>query len=328
MSDPMDDPLEEPEQTAEQEQENAAEQETAAEQEPEEIPAVEDEEAEEDDTTAAPTSATTQLQSTAADGLFDFQTCYRTDVGCVRKINEDSVLPAPNSGLWLVADGMGGHAAGDFASQTIVKQMDTVGIPAGARDLRARFMRRLSTANAEILRHAEDLGKGAIGSTIAALLIQQDHYACIWSGDSRVYRFRHGQLTRETKDHTEVQQLVDNGSITEEQAFDWPQRNVITRAIGVTDLPECEMVERGLIDQDIFLLCSDGLTGYFHDGEIEGLLKSCNPDNLAELCDHLVDTTNARGGKDNVSVVMVRCIENELQDFEPDGLFPEMVGDL
>lgn len=281
-----------------------------------------------EDAGGEPTSDTTRVQTTSSDKLYDFDTCYRSDVGCVRKVNEDSVLTAPHSGLWLVADGMGGHAAGDFASQSIVGQMETLGVPAGALDLRARFMRRLSTANADILAHAAELGKGAIGSTIAALLIQQDHYACIWSGDSRVYRFRQGQLSRVTKDHTEVQQLIDNGTITEDQAFDWPQRNVITRAIGVTEVPECDMVEGGLADQDLFLICSDGLTEYFHDGELEGLLARSNPDALSELCDHLIETAKARGGKDNVSVVLVRCLENPLPSFEADGFFPEMGGEL
>ncbi|MEL6690159.1 MAG: protein phosphatase 2C domain-containing protein, partial [Pseudomonadota bacterium] len=228
-------------------------------------------------------SDATRLQSTSTDGLFDFETCYRSDVGCVRKVNEDSVLGSPNAGLWLVADGMGGHAAGDFASQEIVRQMETVGVPAGALDLRARFMERLSNANAAILAHAAELGKGAIGSTIAALLIQQDHYACIWSGDSRVYRFRQGQLSRVTKDHTEVQMLIDSGQITEEQAFDWPQRNVITRAIGVTDVPECDMRDGGLVDGDLFLICSDGLTEYFNDAELEGVLSRAAPEAMDDL---------------------------------------------
>ncbi|MEM9435610.1 MAG: SpoIIE family protein phosphatase [Pseudomonadota bacterium] len=276
----------------------------------------------------APTSLTTRTHVRSTDGLFEFDTSERSDVGCIRKVNEDSVLAAPKSGLWLVADGMGGHAAGDFASQSIVGQMETLGIPAGALDLRARFMRRLSTANASILTHSVELGKGAIGSTVAALLIQQDHYACIWSGDSRVYRYRQGQLTRVTRDHTEVQQLIDNGTITEDQAFDWPQRNVITRAIGVTDVPECDMVEGGLADGDIFLLCSDGLTEYYHDSELEGVLARTPPDALDVLCDQLIETAKERGGKDNVSVIIVRCLENQLPRFAAQGVFPEMGGGL
>ncbi|MEL6915917.1 MAG: SpoIIE family protein phosphatase [Pseudomonadota bacterium] len=281
---------------------------------------------------AAPTSETATLQSTSSDGLFDFETCYRTDVGCVRKVNEDSVLPAPGSGLWLVADGMGGHAAGDYASQTIVAQMENVGVPAGALDLRARFMERLSGANAMILAHAADLGKGAIGSTIAALMIQQDHYASIWSGDSRVYLFRSGQLRRVTKDHTEVQAMVDAGRITEDEAYNWPQRNVITRAIGVTEVPECDMVEGALAHGDLFLICSDGLTEYYHDSELEGVLAQANLGGqsgaMADTCDRLVDTARDRGGKDNVSVVLVRVMENPLPEFKAEGVFPEMGGDL
>ena len=117
---------------------------------------------------------------------------------------------------------MGGHAAGDFASQSIVGVMQTVGGPGGAVDLRARFMERLTRANTRILQHAAELGNGTIGSTVAALLVSQGHYASIWSGDSRVYRLRGGVISQVTRDHTEVQALLDAGSITPAEAEAWP----------------------------------------------------------------------------------------------------------
>lgn len=259
--------------------------------------------------------------------IYTFETVKRTDVGCVRKINEDSLLVMPDSGLWLVADGMGGHAAGDVASQTIVAEMETVGIPDGAVDLHGRFMDRLRRANTRILAHASELGGGTIGATIAAVLLQQGHFACIWSGDSRVYRLRGGVLTQRTRDHTEVRMLLDNGTITSAEAQAWPRKNVITQAIGVTQEPECDMVEGVLEDQDLFLICSDGLTEYYHDVELERVMVHMN-ENLNEMCDHLIATTLERGGKDNVTVVAVRCHQSGWPVLEADGVFPEFGGYL
>lgn len=259
--------------------------------------------------------------------IYTFETVTRTDVGCVRKINEDSLLALPESGLWLVADGMGGHAAGDFASQSIVGEMNTVGIPDGAVDLRARFMDRLARANTQILNHAADLGSGTIGSTIASLMVQQGHYACIWSGDSRVYRLRGGVLTQCTRDHTEVRTLLDNGTITPAEAENWPRKNVITRAIGVAVEPECDMIEGTLADRDLFLICSDGLTEYYHDDELEREMVRLGR-SLEDMCDHLIATALERGGKDNVSVVAVRCHQSPWPEFEADGVFPEFGGYL
>ncbi len=264
----------------------------------------------------------------ATDEMMSFETTKRTDVGCVRTLNEDSVMAAPASGLWVVADGMGGHTAGDFASQTICEELGTVGQPTGAMDLRARFMARLTRANKTIQSKAAELGSGTIGSTVVALLIQQDHFACIWSGDSRIYRMRGDQLTRLTRDHTEVQALLDTGAITAEQAEDWPRKNVITRAIGVTELPECDMVEGALLDGDVFLLCSDGLTEYFEDAELADVLYSGLTGSLEPLCDQLISMALLRGGKDNVSVVMVRCHKVGFPALTIEGDYPEFRGEL
>ena len=264
----------------------------------------------------------------ASDEMMSFETTIRTDVGCVRALNEDSVMAAPASGLWVVADGMGGHTAGDFASQTICEELGTVGLPTGAMDLRARFMARLTAANTRIQDKAAALGSGTIGSTVVALLIQQDHFACIWSGDSRIYRMRGDQLTRVTRDHTEVQALLDTGAIPPEEAENWPRKNVITRAIGVTELPECDMVEGALLEGDVFLLCSDGLTEYFEDPELADVLYTGLTGSLEPLCDQLISMALLRGGKDNVSVIMVRCHKAGFPALAVDGEYPEFRGEL
>lgn len=233
---------------------------------------------------------------------FGMETGQASDVGRIRAINEDSFLPLPESGLWVVADGMGGHAAGDFASQKIVHELITVGIPATGDDLQARVMERVWRANEAILAHAAELGSGTIGATLVALLVHGDAYACIWSGDSRIYRLRGTEFEQVTRDHTEVQMLLDSGAISPEEAENWPRKNVITRAIGVSDVPECDVTGGVLQHGDRFLLCSDGLTEHMEDHEIARVLGMYPPQ---VACDRLIETTLQRGARDNVTVVAV-----------------------
>ncbi len=237
---------------------------------------------------------------------FTFETGQATDVGCVRAVNEDSFLSRPESGLWVVADGMGGHAAGDFASQAIVKELFSIGVPGSPDDLQARFMERLIRANEQILSHSADLQRGTIGATVVSLLVHGQDYACIWSGDSRAYLLRDGVLVQQSRDHTEVRALLDAGSITDSEAANWPRKNVITRAIGVSDQPECDIVGGSLQLGDYFLLCSDGLTEHLSDADIAAMLAGHEPQ---EACDGMVAETLARGAKDNVTVIAIRCAE-------------------
>lgn len=239
-----------------------------------------------------------------SNGFFSFETGHATDVGRVRRINEDSHIARPDCGLWAIADGMGGHAAGDWASQTIVVTLNSVGVPGSLEDLEARFMERLTHANQLILDHAAELANGTIGATLVSLLVHADTWACIWSGDSRAYLMRGGQLVQQSRDHTEVRALLDAGSITPEQAATWPRKNVITRAIGVTPLPQCDKVGGPLAVGDTFVLCSDGLTEHLSDDEIAAYAGGLA---AQEACDAMIAETLARGAKDNVTVVVVRC---------------------
>ena len=235
---------------------------------------------------------------------FTFETGQATDVGCRREINEDFYLSRPDYGLWVVSDGMGGHAAGDFASQTIVHELNSIGMATSPEDLHARFNERLTRANETILDEASVRGGKTIGATVAALLVHENQFACIWSGDSRVYLLRNGQLSQQSRDHTEVQALLDAGSITPEEAANWPRKNVITHAIGVSEVPNCDIVAGELELGDVFLLCSDGLTEHIHDEEIAAALASHPPQ---EACNELIRETLARGARDNVTVIAMRC---------------------
>lgn len=257
--------------------------------------------------------------------FFTFHTGQATDVGCHRDVNEDNFLSRPDYGLWAVADGMGGHAAGDFASLTIVKELNSVGVSGSTDDLQARFMERLTRANDTILEHAAEIDRGTIGATVVSLLIHGEDFACIWSGDSRLYLMRGGRLVQQSRDHTEVRALLEAGTITAEEAENWPRKNVITRAIGVTPQPQCDMVGGRLMLGDTFLLCSDGLTEHLSDGDIAHYLGSLPPQ---EACDQMIRETLNRGARDNVTIIAVSCASPPPpEDLEDAPMLDDLMGD-
>ena len=237
--------------------------------------------------------------------FFRIETGAATNTGRVRDHNEDSFFTGPHAGVWVVADGMGGHDAGDFASQTITGEMESLGFSISAGDLQARFMERLGRAHQRIRDHSASLGGSTVGATLVGLLIYEDSYACIWSGDSRIYRVRNGQLEQLTRDHTEVRELLDAGMISADEAESWPRKNVITRAIGVSDAPNCDVISGQVRPGDIFLLCSDGLTEHNSDADLaDGLLSGQSPQ---QTCEALIEQTLDRGAKDNVTAIVVHC---------------------
>lgn len=235
---------------------------------------------------------------------FLFEAGAASDTGCVRDHNEDAFLDLSESGIWLVADGMGGHEAGEFASAAIKESVSSVGRAVSALDLRARFMDRLERAHATIQAQSQRLGGATVGATLVALLAYDRHFVGIWSGDSRIYLLRQGKYTQVTMDHTEVNELLRNGAITPEQALTWPRRNVITRAIGVHARPMTDEVPGALMHGDTFLLCSDGLTEHVEDAEMADALTRLAPQ---EACNALVELTLSRGARDNVTVLVVSC---------------------
>jgi protein phosphatase len=234
---------------------------------------------------------------------FRFSTGAASDVGRVRAENEDSLVVRPDLGVWAVADGMGGYEAGRFASTTVTALIDTVGPAASASDLLARFEERILRANDTLRRFGDENGIGTFGTTVVALLVAERHFGCLWCGDSRAYLVRGGAIRQVSRDHTEVQELLDSGRITPQEAASW-SRSVITRAIGVVDLPMVDLEQGPVEDGDIFVLCSDGLTGLVGDDEILDAVRSHPPQ---EACDRLVAATLERGAPDNVTVVVVAC---------------------
>jgi protein phosphatase len=239
---------------------------------------------------------------------FLFETGAGSDTGVVRDHNEDTFLDLGAAGIWLVADGMGGHEAGEFASAAIRDSVASVGRAVSPQDLQARFMDRLARAHSSIQAQSQRLGGATIGATLVALLAYDRHFVCIWSGDSRIYLMRQGHFRQVTLDHTEVNELLRNGAITPEQALTWPRRNVITRAIGVHARPMTDEIPGALMDGDTFLLCSDGLTEHVEDAEMARALTTMQPQ---EACDHLIALTLSRGARDNVTVMVVRCLDRQ-----------------
>ena len=241
--------------------------------------------------------------------ISSFEFGAATHVGKVRQQNEDSYLVSVQSGIWAVADGMGGHEAGDIASHTVVEELGLIAPASSAAELLAACQSHMVNANIRLKKLADARGFPVIGTTVAMLLICDGVFACVWSGDSRIYRIRGSQIAQLSVDHTEVQELVDEGTLSAEEARTWPGRNVITRAIGTYDSPELEMINGPLEPGDVFVICSDGLTNHVENDEI---LTAATGNPPQRACNLLVEMTLERGATDNVTVVMVR--------FDPNGL--------
>jgi serine/threonine protein phosphatase PrpC len=241
--------------------------------------------------------------------VFAFRTACVSDVGLARELNEDSVLALPDIGLWAVADGMGGYGGGDVASRAVVDALRTIAPSSSAAHLLGEFEQKIVRVNSDLRAFARSNGAAVLGTTLVALIIHGGHFACVWCGDSRAYLSRGGALSRISRDHSEVQELVDRGLLDEVQARTWPSRNVVTRAVGASDQAELELVDGPIFNGDRFLLCSDGLTTHVDDKEIGSLIVAIDP---TKACQDLLQLTLDRGARDNVSIIVVACEENRV----------------
>lgn len=235
-----------------------------------------------------------------------FECVSRTDVGLRRKVNEDSVLVRTDRGLWAVADGMGGHDAGDVASAKVTDALLNLPIVYGLDNLVQEAVEALKRVNRELIAIAgSGDGSRSPGSTVVGIAIAGDQYRCFWAGDSRAYRVRDGQIVQLSRDHSLVQRLVDAGMLAPEEAEHHPNANVVTRAVGVTDELEVDIVSGDAMPGDQFVLASDGLTRLVKDDE---LLNELASGGLDQAADRLIQTVLARGAPDNVSIVITRVI--------------------
>lgn len=225
-----------------------------------------------------------------------------THVGLVREQNEDALLVDETKGVFAVMDGAGGLCNGAMASGLVREALTGIGAPQSAEDLLEQFENRLIEAKDRIEGVSADADGAPMGTTIVALLTFQSNFACLWAGDSRVYRLRSGKLEQLTTDHTEVQELVDQKVLTPEEARTFARRHVITRAIGSGLDLELELVSGNLQAGDRFLLCSDGLTGHLDDHVIGTFLMNGAARQTAQS---LIDGALENGGSDNVTAVIV-----------------------
>lgn len=235
-----------------------------------------------------------------------FECVSRTHVGLQRKINEDSLFVDSERGLWAVADGMGGHEAGEIASTMVTDALRCLPVAGDLDELAGRAVESLREVNRELIglaRSVEGGRQATIGTTVVGLAIAAGAYRCFWLGDSRAYRLRGGEIRRITRDHSLVQNLVDAGMIRPEEADTHKDSNLITRAVGVAETIEVDIVGGDASPGDQFLLASDGLTRVVRDPELAAVLERCPP---AEAADELVETVLARGAPDNVSLVIVK----------------------
>lgn len=224
-----------------------------------------------------------------------------TNVGTVRKVNEDHFLQAPDALIWCVADGMGGHSRGDIASQMITQQIHNLIEQSQSNPSIEQIVSCIKSVN----HHLVSLSQGSskiIGSTVAVLLIENNKAHCIWAGDSRIYRVRDRQIQRMTRDHSQVEDMIDDGLITPEKAESHPNANIITRAVGACEHLDLEVRSYDLEQTDTFILCSDGLNKVISDLELEQFVLGTH---LSSVANTLVEKALTRNATDNITVLAV-----------------------
>ena len=244
----------------------------------------------------------------------------KTDVGMIRSGNEDNytVDVNPSRGIFIVADGMGGHAAGEVASEMavqIVQRELTNVVSIGSEDVVKLVAETLRKANRAIhTRTLSEVDKQGMGTTASVLLLSGTKYLIGQVGDSRVYLLREGTLSQLTKDHSYVQEQVDAGFLTPEQARYHPYSNVITRCVGASPEVEPDVYRGEVRNGDLFLVASDGLTGMVDDRRLSQLLGSrAEPDRKVQA---LISEANGRGGLDNITAIIVQAVDSGPDDDE------------
>lgn len=228
----------------------------------------------------------------------------RTDTGRQREHNEDAVVVLPDLGVALLADGMGGHNAGEVASQLAVDMIQTIlrqtaGVPA-----EARLETAAQAAHANILEKAASSPRyKGMGTTVVVTLLEKNRLTHAHVGDSRLYRWRKGRLEQLTRDHSLQQEFIDRGHYTPEEAASKVGRNILTRALGLEGELRIDIGTTDIQQKDRYLLCSDGLHEMAGDAAIAAWLgRSFDADTT---CEALVDLANTQGGKDNISVAII-----------------------
>jgi protein phosphatase len=227
------------------------------------------------------------------------QALARTDIGRVRSRNEDSFLLDLAASVFAVADGMGGHAGGDVASQTASTAFASTFAETGS------VVAAMHSANRAVIERATSQPElSGMGTTMTAFQVVGPALLGAHVGDSRLYRCRAGELSQLTRDHTVAQERIEEGTLTKSDAMQHPFSSMLTRALGLQRVVEVDVIEERVETGDLLLLCSDGLTGLLTDDDLAHLLSST--EGLESVADQMITTANQRGGYDNITVVLVR----------------------
>ena len=227
-----------------------------------------------------------------------------TNVGCVRSINEDSILDYPEIGLWVVADGMGGYEAGDVASNMIVESLSEIDNNESLSDFVDTVEDKLIHVNKQIQEYADVMCERQImGSTVVCLVIRGRLGVCLWAGDSRLYRYRNCELEQLSQDHSQIEELIQQGFLKKEEAKNHPDANVITRAVGACEDIYISINVFSTQIGDTYLLCSDGL----HNMVTDEYMSNClNEKNIKDSTEKMMELALKNNAPDNVSIITVR----------------------
>lgn len=238
-----------------------------------------------------------------------FKSSATTHVGMVRKVNQDAYAERTDIGVWAVADGMGGHEAGEVASATVTDHIKNLPANDDIESMVAAVEASIMAANLQLTQQAASYDSQRVpGSTVVALVINGNRGAIVWAGDSRIYRRRDHTITQLSRDHSHVQDLVEQGVILETEAESHPMANVITRAVGISDPLELDCIWIDVRSDDQFLLCSDGLSRLVTNEELESMMANKDSE---EVTQSLLHTALVRGARDNVTLI---CVKNGAED--------------
>lgn len=235
----------------------------------------------------------------------------RTDTGRVRALNEDACLDLPQQGLWAVADGMGGHTAGDLASQTIVRALGALAASNSLAAVKGAVRGALQAVNQQLREEAARRGVRMIGSTVAVLMASGRECEWLWAGDSRIYLYRDARLEPLTTDHSHVAELQAQGHLSAEAARHHPSQHLITRAVGAASWLDLDEGHIAVRDGDRFVLCSDGLSNEVQAPEIARALEGGD---CQLATDTLVEMALQAGGRDNITAVVIRVEDPDAAD--------------
>lgn len=236
--------------------------------------------------------------------VFHWISASRSEAGRVRSINEDACVEVPDRGIWAVADGMGGHSVGDYASREVAAGLAGIAAVGSLADAMIDARQRLLVVNAHLQSEALKRNVRMIGSTVVVMLARDRYCGWLWAGDSRLYRYRQDRLSLLTRDHSQLEEFNARLQSGAGDELPRPARNVITRAVGATADLILDQQAGEVRDGDIYLLCSDGLNKELSDDEIGGVLAGGD---CARAVEQLIDGALAHGGRDNISVIVARA---------------------